>query len=98
MTIHLAGQPLGHPDVRDRLEGIANSRERQLHQLPEEAADLVAAAHRSSVERILGQVRAAQQRLEDGTYGLCVDCGATMSPEWLEELPWTPTCAWCSRR
>ena len=41
----------------------------------------------------LGQVQAALQRVADGTYGKCVDCGRTISDARLEALPWTPYCA-----
>ena len=40
----------------------------------------------------LQQVQAALQRVEDGTYGTCVDCGRTISDARLEALPWTPYC------
>jgi len=40
----------------------------------------------------LGQVQAALQRVEDGTYGKCVDCGRGISDARLEALPWTPYC------
>lgn len=97
MTIHFAARPVSRAGTRDRLESIAAARERQLERLPPDGPDLVAAAHRSSVERILGQVRAAQQRLDDGTYGRCADCETAMPADWLEALPWIATCGWCSR-
>ena len=40
----------------------------------------------------LAQVQAALQRVEDGTYGTCVDCGRAISDARLEALPWTPYC------
>lgn len=40
----------------------------------------------------LQQVRAALQRIEDGTYGECVDCGRAIQPARLEAVPWTPYC------
>jgi DnaK suppressor protein len=40
----------------------------------------------------LGHVQAALQRVEDGTYGKCVDCGRAISDARLEALPWTPYC------
>lgn len=40
----------------------------------------------------LQQVQGALQRIEDGTYGTCVDCGRTISDARLEALPWTPYC------
>jgi DnaK suppressor protein len=40
----------------------------------------------------LGQVQAALQRIEEGTYGTCLDCGRSISDARLEALPWTPYC------
>lgn len=47
----------------------------------------------STVEaRTLEQVRAALQRIEDGSYGECIDCGRAIEPARLEAVPWTPYC------
>jgi DnaK suppressor protein len=47
----------------------------------------------STVEaRTLEQVRAALQRIEDGSYGECIDCGRPIEPARLEAVPWTPYC------
>ena len=40
----------------------------------------------------LSQVQAALQRIGDGTYGKCVDCGRQIKESRLEALPWTPYC------
>ena len=40
----------------------------------------------------LQQVRAALERIEDGTYGVCIDCGRMIEPARLEAVPWTPYC------
>ena len=42
--------------------------------------------------RQLQQVRAALQRIKDGTYGECLDCGRPIEPARLEAVPWTPYC------
>jgi DnaK suppressor protein len=42
--------------------------------------------------RTLQQVRAALQRIDDGTYGYCIDCGRAIGEARLEALPWTPYC------
>ena len=41
-------------------------------------------------------LRLALQRIEDGTYDQCGNCGATIAPERLETLPTTPVCAQCA--
>lgn len=42
--------------------------------------------------QVLAQVRAALQRIEDGTYGTCIDCDRPIEPARLEAVPWTPYC------
>ncbi len=47
----------------------------------------------STVEaKTLEQVRAALERIEDGTYGECIDCDRAIEPARLEAVPWTPYC------
>jgi DnaK suppressor protein len=47
----------------------------------------------STIEaKTLQQVRAALQRIEDGTYGQCIDCDRPIEPARLEAVPWTPYC------
>ncbi len=54
--------------------------------------DGVQAAH-AAVE--LEQVRAALRRIEDGTYGECIDCGDPIDLRRLVALPATCYCAPC---
>lgn len=44
----------------------------------------------------LGQIQSALRRLQDGSYGLCVSCGAAIPFERLLIFPEAPTCAACS--
>lgn len=39
----------------------------------------------------------ARQRIEDGTYGLCVDCARTIPFGRLQVMPATHTCVACAR-
>lgn len=41
---------------------------------------------------VLTQVRDALERIENGTYGKCVDCRRRIETARLESLPWTPYC------
>jgi RNA polymerase-binding transcription factor DksA len=41
---------------------------------------------------VLAQVRAALQRIDDGTFGCCVVDGEPIDPNRLESVPWTPFC------
>lgn len=49
-------------------------------------------------ERLLGEIDAALKRIEDGTYGTCVNCGAQISPDRLEAMPWATLCIDCKRK
>jgi RNA polymerase-binding transcription factor DksA len=44
----------------------------------------------------MGQIRAALQRIEDGSYGYCVKCGDKIAEERLDLLPATPFCRNCA--
>jgi DnaK suppressor protein len=43
----------------------------------------------------LREVRAALRRMDEGTFGVCVDCEADINPRRLTAVPWTPTCIAC---
>lgn len=43
------------------------------------------------------QIRAALDRIDAGIYGECVKCGAEISEDRLDALPWTPFCRNCAR-
>jgi RNA polymerase-binding protein DksA len=47
--------------------------------------------------RVLGEIDAALQRIEDGTYGTCTNCGGRIPEERLEALPWAILCIDCQR-
>jgi DnaK suppressor protein len=51
------------------------------------------AFYESGIEfQMLKDVRDALRRMEDGTYGRCIDCGREIPPARLEAVPWTPYC------
>lgn len=51
----------------------------------------------SRMEAQLEQVEAALQRLEQGSYGCCTNCGNQISDARLKALPYTPLCLECQR-
>jgi DnaK suppressor protein len=53
---------------------------------------------RQNTERLLQQVESALARFEDGTYGLCGDCGCPIDPARLEALPYAPLCLNCQSK
>jgi RNA polymerase-binding protein DksA len=49
-------------------------------------------------EQILSEIDAALKRIEDGTYGTCINCGGEIPRERLEAYPWASLCIDCKRR
>ncbi len=47
--------------------------------------------------REMRMIEAALKRIDDGEYGDCAKCGAPISDERLDLLPYTPFCADCAR-
>jgi DnaK suppressor protein len=50
------------------------------------------------VKKYLKYLNEALQRLENGTYGICVDCGEKIPRERLEEVPHTRYCVPCKTK
>jgi DnaK suppressor protein len=51
-----------------------------------------------SARDTLAEIDAALQRIEDGTYGICENCGKPIAPERLMAIPWTRLCIDDQRR
>ena len=51
-----------------------------------------------SIREQLAEVEHALQKFEDGTYGLCDNCGKPIPPERLEALPQATLCLDCKAR
>jgi DnaK suppressor protein len=43
-------------------------------------------------------VRQALNRVQEGSFGECVQCGTEIGPKRLEALPWTPYCIDCQEK
>jgi DnaK suppressor protein len=100
MTLHTSHPRLDQERVLDAfrisLDDAATSRQRQLDDLPSSHDDPVAAAHRDGLERVLAEIRAAQERLDADRFGICQGCGTAIPVERLELRPWTPICVPCA--
>jgi len=44
---------------------------------------------------LLLNVRAAQRRIEEGSFGVCLHCDEDISPKRLAAVPWTAFCIRC---
>jgi len=62
------------------------------------SAEYVLAQLSDAQRREVGQIDAALSRMEAGTYGICVDCGAPISLERLRALPYALRDAACAAR
>lgn len=47
---------------------------------------------------LLREIDEALERLRDGTYGTCLDCGMPVSRKRLEAIPWARYCVSCQER
>lgn len=52
----------------------------------------------ATVRRTLVELRAAQDRILTGTYGVCESCGRPVAPARLEARPEARTCIVCAAR
>jgi DnaK suppressor protein len=46
---------------------------------------------------LLRQVKAALLRIQDGSFGVCLDCETAISPKRLIAVPWAPRCIQCQQ-
>ncbi|MFJ4685365.1 TraR/DksA family transcriptional regulator [Streptomyces sp. NPDC088789] len=88
-------------EARQRLEHARNSRAAQLRALDESgqsADDHLMSVQAEAIQRVLLEIDAAFARIEDGSYGTCLDCAKPVPEERLEILPYTRHCVTCQRR
>jgi len=52
----------------------------------------------ANYEQILEDIESAFERIEQGTYGRCVDCGAQIPATRLDVLPFASRCVECQAR
>lgn len=45
----------------------------------------------------LAHIDASLKRIEEGTFGICENCGKQITPERLEAMPWVTLCIDCKR-
>ena len=50
------------------------------------------------IAAMLAEVERALEKIDQGTYGVCDNCGVTISPDRLEARPWSVLCVTCSSR
>jgi len=77
---------------REESAGIGNVVAEEMMETLVRERDL---ALRSNARELLEQVNAALRRLDEGTYGICADCGEPIPIERLEALPYATLCVRC---
>lgn len=80
----------------DELDSPADpdSEERAVQREGDEAMESLGLTGQREIEAI----EAALKRFDDGSFGVCVTCGDTISAERLNLLPQTPFCRTCAPR
>ena len=48
--------------------------------------------------KILQAIEDALARIDNGTYGICRDCGQPIAPARLDAIPWTRVCIKCKEK
>jgi DnaK suppressor protein len=52
---------------------------------------------RDRERKLIGKIKEALERIEQGTYGICEDCGEEISTERLKARPVTTLCIDCKK-
>jgi DnaK suppressor protein len=79
-------------DVETARESADDQSDAVDHAVVDELRDEYLVLAQSDTE-VLAQVRAALERIENGTYGRCVVDDVPIDPKRLEAVPWAPYCA-----
>ena len=85
-------------DAEADLRTIGEDREAELEERAQEerAARILASLDDRSL-RVITEIHGALQRMIDGTYGKCVDCGRAIPLVRLRAVPTTASCVECAR-
>ena len=94
----------GRPDPREARRRLEHERQNRIAQLEalkegdEPSSDEISDLQRTSIRRVVGEIDAALERLEAGTYGICLRCEKPIPAERLEILPYAGRCVGCQQR
>src|SRR3954467_13529221 len=71
-------------------------REEALAECAQSVPDPVAQRRSADLQETIAEIDAALTRIDSGTYGVCVECGAAIPEERLELRPFAGRCVTCS--
>ena len=88
-------------DLEHRLAGVTKDITKTLssdfaEQATERENDDVLEEIAKETQVSIARIRAALQRIDDDTYGLCAGCGDDIAPERLEAIPEATHCVKCA--
>lgn len=88
---HIASLTEAHPKPVDAIEASDGSQD-----FEEIAVDFLEIQQEQSLlvneQALLTEIVEALKRIENGTYGHCIDCGQPIPDKRLEALPWAARC------
>src|SRR5947207_3662072 len=88
---NIAGLTEAHPQPVDPIEASEGPQD-----FEEVAVDFLETQQEQSLlvneQALLTEVQSALERIENGTYGKCIDCGQPIPEKRLEAIPWAARC------
>jgi RNA polymerase-binding transcription factor DksA len=82
--------------LHDQRADCVHQREEALAECAQSVPDPVAQRRSADLQVTIGEIDAALARLDAGTYGRCVSCGAEIPEERLELRPFAGRCVACT--
>ena len=82
--------------LTDQRTDCVRQREEALAECAQSVPDPVAQRRSADLQVTIGEIDAALARIEAGTYGTCVQCGAQIPEERLELRPFAGRCVTCT--
>jgi len=84
--------------LKDERAGVADTLEAHLHRSVEDEHSPVEERVLSDEERLLAKIDLALSRIQEGTYGTCIQCSAAIPMERLLAKPSVSLCLSCQTR
>jgi DnaK suppressor protein len=75
---------------------LDQTRQGRLSRMDAMQAQAMSKATGEQRRRLLGEIEQALQRIEDGSYGECFECGEPIAPRRLEANPTATLCIGCA--
>jgi RNA polymerase-binding transcription factor DksA len=83
--------------LQDQRADYIQQREQALAECAQSVPDPVAQRRSADLQVTIGEIDAALGRIDAGTYGRCVSCGAEIPEERLELRPFAGRCVTCTQ-